>query len=313
MTCMQKLELTWIGNESQPRLEPRFRLEFTDDPQREDSPVRCHEATLAVCHDPRCDCSSIQFQWQQSELPSGALVRPACDFWFCLRDNSVNLTPDLENDPESLRLAKIINAELTEPLRRQLSDWYPAAKLALIQSTPADEIDITHLPSSYSGGMIGFVEVFPSGLALNFPWNGEKWAADEQFCVRRGCKCTETVLSFLRLANSSGQFVPSVGGNPAIRYNYVSEASRCAARGPTGSPPFAGLLAALKREHPDLNSQLKSRHTLMQSLYTRHDEEQAALRLQFQAKAAPPIGRNDPCPCGSGRKYKQCCLNKPQS
>lgn len=25
------------------------------------------------------------------------------------------------------------------------------------------------------------------------------------------------------------------------------------------------------------------------------------------------IGRNDPCPCGSGKKYKQCCLNKPKS
>jgi uncharacterized protein len=22
------------------------------------------------------------------------------------------------------------------------------------------------------------------------------------------------------------------------------------------------------------------------------------------------IGRNDPCPCGSGKKYKQCCLQK---
>ena len=22
------------------------------------------------------------------------------------------------------------------------------------------------------------------------------------------------------------------------------------------------------------------------------------------------IGRNDPCPCGSGRKYKRCCLDK---
>lgn len=22
------------------------------------------------------------------------------------------------------------------------------------------------------------------------------------------------------------------------------------------------------------------------------------------------IGRNDPCPCGSGKKYKQCCLDK---
>ena len=22
------------------------------------------------------------------------------------------------------------------------------------------------------------------------------------------------------------------------------------------------------------------------------------------------VGRNDPCPCGSGKKYKQCCWNK---
>ena len=22
------------------------------------------------------------------------------------------------------------------------------------------------------------------------------------------------------------------------------------------------------------------------------------------------VGRNDPCPCGSGKKYKACCLNK---
>lgn len=22
------------------------------------------------------------------------------------------------------------------------------------------------------------------------------------------------------------------------------------------------------------------------------------------------IGRNDPCPCGSGKKYKKCCLGK---
>lgn len=26
--------------------------------------------------------------------------------------------------------------------------------------------------------------------------------------------------------------------------------------------------------------------------------------------AAPKVGRNDPCPCGSGKKYKHCCLAK---
>jgi len=24
-------------------------------------------------------------------------------------------------------------------------------------------------------------------------------------------------------------------------------------------------------------------------------------------RTAPSVGRNDPCPCGSGKKYKKCC------
>lgn len=24
----------------------------------------------------------------------------------------------------------------------------------------------------------------------------------------------------------------------------------------------------------------------------------------------PKVGRNSPCPCGSRRKYKRCCMNK---
>jgi uncharacterized protein YecA (UPF0149 family) len=28
-------------------------------------------------------------------------------------------------------------------------------------------------------------------------------------------------------------------------------------------------------------------------------------------RVEPKIGRNDPCPCGSGKKYKKCCIMKP--
>ena len=27
-------------------------------------------------------------------------------------------------------------------------------------------------------------------------------------------------------------------------------------------------------------------------------------------RSSPKVGRNDPCPCGSGKKYKHCCINK---
>ena len=49
-----------------------------------------------------------------------------------------------------------------------------------------------------------------------------------------------------------------------------------------------------------------------------HKEEAANLQYSggqevAQAKKAPvkrkepKVGRNDPCPCGSGKKYKKCC------
>jgi SEC-C motif/gag-polyprotein putative aspartyl protease len=43
-------------------------------------------------------------------------------------------------------------------------------------------------------------------------------------------------------------------------------------------------------------------------------------KIDFNSKPPPPpvpvhappkVGRNDPCPCKSGKKYKHCCLDKP--
>ena len=36
-------------------------------------------------------------------------------------------------------------------------------------------------------------------------------------------------------------------------------------------------------------------------------EERAKDPGKYQIKGHPAIGRNDPCPCGSGKKYKKCC------
>ena len=41
----------------------------------------------------------------------------------------------------------------------------------------------------------------------------------------------------------------------------------------------------------------------------------AELRAYWQSKrqvvnTTPKVGRNDPCPCGSGKKHKKCCLAK---
>ena len=36
-------------------------------------------------------------------------------------------------------------------------------------------------------------------------------------------------------------------------------------------------------------------------------EAAAAVEKAKPVRTGPKVGRNDPCPCGSGKKYKHCC------
>ncbi|KPK86174.1 MAG: hypothetical protein AMJ81_01945 [Phycisphaerae bacterium SM23_33] len=36
-------------------------------------------------------------------------------------------------------------------------------------------------------------------------------------------------------------------------------------------------------------------------------EERAKNPEKYKLKSAGAVGRNDPCPCGSGKKFKKCC------
>jgi len=44
--------------------------------------------------------------------------------------------------------------------------------------------------------------------------------------------------------------------------------------------------------------------------HRRSGEQPSTPTLQPVKQISGKIGRNDPCPCGSGKKYKKCCLNK---
>jgi len=41
----------------------------------------------------------------------------------------------------------------------------------------------------------------------------------------------------------------------------------------------------------------------------KHFFEQRSSVTQSVARDSPKVGRNDPCPCGSGKKFKKCCLH----
>jgi uncharacterized protein YecA (UPF0149 family) len=76
------------------------------------------------------------------------------------------------------------------------------------------------------------------------------------------------------------------------------------------SLPLAAVRSAFEEQIPDLYEKLSVRHAKIKAIY-RHCKRRHFNSKQPASKAQ--VGRNDPCPCGSGKKYKKCCLGKEQS
>ena len=49
------------------------------------------------------------------------------------------------------------------------------------------------------------------------------------------------------------------------------------------------------------------------SVHNNAQNAQSPISTVCPKTGTPKVGRNQACPCGSGRKYKHCCLNQPQA
>ena len=71
----------------------------------------------------------------------------------------------------------------------------------------------------------------------------------------------------------------------------------------THCQPFVQEVATQwRREMPELEPQVP-----------RKQDDRFRAHRRTHIRTGPKIGRNDPCPCGSGLKYKKCCLDKHSS
>jgi len=80
----------------------------------------------------------------------------------------------------------------------------------------------------------------------------------------------------------------------SLKYEVISTLSKVQVR----MPEEVEEMEQQRREESERLAQ-------MQQLSHQSDDAQAAADLAEQS-GERKVGRNDPCPCGSGKKYKQC-------
>ncbi|NLD91651.1 MAG: hypothetical protein GX639_03170 [Fibrobacter sp.] len=63
----------------------------------------------------------------------------------------------------------------------------------------------------------------------------------------------------------------------------------------------------MNKQYPDLKKTLADRKEKMIQLYMRYKEMQGSIDRSKPVTSNARCGRNDPCYCGSGKKFKKCC------
>jgi SEC-C motif len=254
------------------------------DPPPDDG-AAAYTVSTAICDNPQCACTRM---WLD--------IRPttrAGDGMFEIQGPA--LAGEVSADGSDLTLdddtTGVFSTVVTEWLRAQLSNADRRAWLRerwrRARGQVGDPAYPSGVPPQRVDGLVSFCEVFPYDFDLTVVHDRHLYLADDQYCLEPACTCDEMVVYFVDVSQG-GQGLGHV--RASVR--------RLRAATTETAPGTRPLWHALLKQNG--HSALRERFKRMRAV------AQSRARSQRHV-VAPKLGRNAPCPCGSGRKFKRCC------
>jgi hypothetical protein len=131
------------------------------------------------------------------------------------------------------------------------------------------------------------------------------YEAHEMYCVSPDCRCGEVVIDFEALT-------PRGAPDPGHVVVVAPSGEARAMPRKRAEDRLAELWAAFRHRHPSHMARFARRYAVVRMLGARIAQpasvaKQLVSKPQIKSQPQIKVGRNDPCSCGSGRKYKKCC------
>jgi hypothetical protein len=271
---------------------------------------------LFACPNANCTCTEVVLQgtWVDERLRSVAVVRDRMELTLAASpapnhqppsgtrttiriDHKTgrvrtNENPSRDESELAALAAQRIDSELLERL--------VAATTGHALPRPPDDLLADWSP----GELVSHLHAFPGIEPLILHDGDHTWLFEDLHCIDPACACTDVRLVIHKLPRGDA------GANKAFAGTFVTRlpSLRVTEAEPETDvlPDAASLVAPWQRlsaERPNLAEQLDARRRRMKTLRPPVPSGPAPARR----RVAP--GRNDPCPCGSGKKWKKCCGN----
>jgi hypothetical protein len=272
---------------------------------------------LSICPNPECSCqlvyidgyavdaSATAVRWDQDGVhlkqPAGAA--PA---WTTVdvellagvdpASGETMLDPDSpdETDPALLDwLASEMDGELLEALHR-----FRARAKGDPPEGPIADIDLGAVEKHH---LVPIDELLEGTRPDDYIVGDRRYWTAPYLCPTPWCDCHEAQIVFFDEADESdgaiGTLLLDISG--ASGFKIVKMKAEC-----EPEQLLTDLWRLFEQRH-DVGEFLRRREAQLKAV-----GETLWRPVDKPVRSAPKIGRNAPCPCGSGRKYKKCCLGK---
>jgi hypothetical protein len=268
-----------------------------------------YDVVFQSCASPICWCRNVDLVCVPHDEPD----RVSGERVISLDVDERSASPADEGaSPADTALARAVATGLADEQWQRLSTMLYAAKRRGMMEMDLDDLDVEFPAAVVSEGvLVAYGEVFPSAESFTIAIDGQDWVVDDQYCVQPHCRCSEAILCFVLLPPGSttgappgdARLQPTLSTAVAVCYDLLHRHWKLEDDPPASLETARVLVTALEDGCPKLVATLTERRRQLRYLFAKWLAGQKPPR----AKAAPKVGRNDPCPCGSGKKLKRCC------
>jgi hypothetical protein len=267
-----------------------------------DGNTEIFDCSFSSCTNPVCTCKSIDitFTSLQDENQNGRAL-PSHRVDIDLTEKKLNsesedkrLSKDLAF--ENLVLSQLDDDDFTFLFKKQFD-----FKNQITEKANIDSIEgfFDYEAVEQEGLMYAYNDVLPYGDQMQVNINGEDYLIFDQYCLLPKCSCTDTNLDIVSVKETNREAEELC----SLTLKYAKK-SWGIVEGPSFSIALGTIRFAIEEQNTDFYKQLLIRHKKLKAIYLNCRKKNYSPEKPMETLK---IGRNNPCPCGSGRKYKKCC------
>ena len=267
--------------------------------------------SIIFCSSPVCDCKDGFVTLKSNPVDTNKNQSEQYSFTIDIELKTVS-------HPDKIELA-VKNFAKSFVKNISKDDWknlflnYLWFKTYVTETADLNEIDAAFPDELLNdSATIYYSEILPFCNKIYITIDNVKYLVTEQYCFRPQCKCADVFLSFCPLTKN-GVPQKKTKAEFVIECNYTRGTWKLYGEDKNGiyiKPLLDLYMQELKESKKDLFSYFKKRHNNLKELCKRYLKNNKQEKPDRSKLVYGKVTRNSICPCGSGKKYKKCCMNK---